>query len=1076
VEAARVEGLIVDGHLNETDDETLHRLLEAHTHYLTRTESGEVVVARRQDDMMVFVMRRRWHEQKAPSVLPFAPSLAEPMYRALSGLSGTMIGPDYRGEPVLAAYEPAPALGLGVVTKIDLAEIRAPFIRAGAASAGAALVLAIAASIAFLRISAPMIRHIAESEERFRLLVESAPDAIFVQTGQVFSYVNPAAVRLYGASFPEQMIGTPVVERFDPGYRSSGEERAKRRNVERTMLPNGDFMHIKMDGTPVDVEVSSMPVRYAGKDGALVFVRDISARKRAEAIDRARLRLLEFSIAHSMDEILTATLDEIEALTGSTIGFYHFVEPDQMTLSLQNWSTNTLMKMCTAEGKGSHYDVSEAGVWVDCVYERRPVIHNDYASLAHRRGMPKGHVPVTREIVVPIFRGDLIKAIIGVGNKAVDYDRDDIETVSRIGDISWDIVERRRIEEALRESEERYRTTLDGMIEGCQIVGPDWRYLYMNEAACRHGRKPKSELLGKTMMEAYPGIDETPMFATLRECMENRRSSQMENEFVYPDGSTGTFFLSFEPVPEGIFILSLDISDRKRAEHDLVISERKYRAMIMNLSEGFYATTLDGVLLDHNPEFNRVLGFDPEQKLVGVRLPDFWQNPDERTVYVKQLKKNGVVRNYLIRAIKQNGENIFVEASARIVNDESGKSQHIEGSFIDVTDRRRAEDALEKSAKFLDSVIEQSPVAAWISDAHGNLLRTNKSLCDLLRITPEEVVGKYNVFNDNIVKEQGHLPKVRAVFKKGKTARFEIKYDTAQLDILKLKDSATAYLDITIFPIRDPAGRITNAVIQEQDITERRRAEEEIKQLNEDLEQRVRDRTAQLEAINKELESFSYSVSHDLRAPLRAVDGFTKVLAEDYHTALDEEGRRLARVIRDNTQRMGKLIDDLLAFSRVGRGELHMSLVNMELAARSVFAEVTTEEERKRIDFTVGKLPPAQGDPTMLRQVWTNLISNAVKFSSQRDRAVIKLSGEEQPDSLVYRITDNGAGFDMKYASKLFGVFQRLHGEREFPGTGVGLAIVQRVVLRHGGSVWAEGGVDKGATFTFSLPKNGGTS
>src|SRR5512136_368090 len=195
-------------------------------------------------------------------------------------------------------------------------------------------------------------------------------------------------------------------------------------------------------------------------------VRDITELRRVENIMRARLRLLEFANSHSMDEFLTATLDEIEALTGSTIGFYHFLEPDQKTLSLQNWSTNTLENMCTTGGKGSHYGIAQAGVWVDCVYERRPVIHNDYAFLPHRKGMPEGHAPVVREVVVPIFRGNLIKAVIGVGNKSTNYDERDIGIVSQLGDLSWDIAERKQAEEKLKKSEENYRTLVENLNVG----------------------------------------------------------------------------------------------------------------------------------------------------------------------------------------------------------------------------------------------------------------------------------------------------------------------------------------------------------------------------------------------------------------------------------------------------------------------------------------------------------------------------------------------------------------------------------------------------------------------------------
>jgi signal transduction histidine kinase len=252
---------------------------------------------------------------------------------------------------------------------------------------------------------------------------------------------------------------------------------------------------------------------------------------------------------------------------------------------------------------------------------------------------------------------------------------------------------------------------------------------------------------------------------------------------------------------------------------------------------------------------------------------------------------------------------------------------------------------------------------------------------------------------------------------------------------------------------------------------ERRNAEEKIHELNLRLEQRVAERTTELEVANKELEAFSYSVSHDLRTPLRAVDGFSQAVLEDYGDQLPEEGRRDLQTIREGAQRMGTLIDDLLEFSRLSRAPLNKQTVDNGHLVRDILKSLAWQHEDRQVEIGVEDLPECQGDPALLNQVWVNLLSNALKYTGQCASAIIEIGCQKGPEENVYFVRDNGAGFDMRHANKLFGVFQRLHRTDEFEGTGVGLAIVQRIIARHGGRIWAEAAVNLGATFYFTLNK-----
>ena len=437
---------------------------------------------------------------------------------------------------------------------------------------------------------------------------------------------------------------------------------------------------------------------------------------------------------------------------------------------------------------------------------------------------------------------------------------------------------------------------------------------------------------------------------------------------------------------------------------------------------------------------------DPE--FIPAKWPDTWK-------YLKEKSKLTIETKHRAK----DGRIIPVEIVANFI--EFG-GRELDCAFVrDITQRKQAETALRESEDRYRQLFELESDAIFLIDNEtGRILEANSAASELYGYSHDELLTKKN---SDLSAEPEDTQRVTQT-----TPPAADQIVAVPLRFHRKKDGTVFAVEITGRFFMRQGQSVHIAAIR--NVTERRQAEEEIRQLNAELEQRVVERTAQLAAANKELEAFSYSVSHDLRGPLRAIDGYTGILAEDYEPALDAEGKQMCARIRYQTQRMGQLIDDLLAFSRLSRAEMYMSIINMEMLVSSVFDELVTPERQEHIDFRLNPLPPAPGDPALIRQVWINLLSNAAKFSANRERAVIEVSGREEAGEFIYSVRDNGAGFDMRYADKLFGVFQRLHSEKEFEGTGVGLAIIQRIIHRHGGRIWAESEVAQGATFFFTLP------
>jgi PAS domain S-box-containing protein len=473
-------------------------------------------------------------------------------------------------------------------------------------------------------------------------------------------------------------------------------------------------------------------------------------------------------------------------------------------------------------------------------------------------------------------------------------------------------------------------------------------------------------------------------------------------------------------------------------------------------------TDLEGIILWVNPAFISLTGYTagevngktPNLLSSGRHDAEFYQNL--WTIILEGRTWRGTFTNR-----RKDGSFYDDEQTITPVRSIEGTITHFVSIMNDVTDRKRGELALQESESQFRTMVNAIPQLAWVAHADGLIFWYNQRWYDYTGTAPEQMTGAgwQRLLDPDL------LPKVMEVWNESiaNGRPFDMEFP------LRAADGHYGWFLTRVFPFKDATGEIVRWFGTHTDVSRKREADEEIRRLNATLEQRVAERTAELETANKELEAFSYSVSHDLRAPLRAVDGFSQVVLEDYGAQLPEEGRRDLETIRRGAQSMGVLIDDLLTFSRLSRIPLKKQEVDTGLLVRSVLGGLHAERKGRQIEIRILELPSCQADPALLRQAWINLLSNALKYTRHRQPGVIDIGCKLEQGESVYYVRDNGAGFDMQYGHKLFGVFQRLHGKDEFEGTGVGLAIVQRIIHRHGGRVWAEAALDRGATFSFTL-------
>ncbi|MGE5429951.1 MAG: PAS domain S-box protein [Syntrophomonadaceae bacterium] len=657
--------------------------------------------------------------------------------------------------------------------------------------------------------------------------------------------------------------------------------------------------------------------------------------------------------------------------------------------------------------------------------------------------------------------------------------------------------------DALVLSENKYRTLLEQASDCIILTDDSANILEANSTTCDLLGYEKSEILNHNLKDFVPPGDLEAYPLKYRQ-LQTGEKVLTERRLRHKNGKFINVEISAKMVMSGIVqAIIRDISERKEMEDRLRRSEEQYRLLFRENPHPMWVFDKNTFrFLAVNNAAIEQYGYSREEFL-SMTIKDI--RPKEDLPSLDNNLRETISQEYHSsgpwRHVKKSGQVIFVDITSNNIAFEGRVARLTLAN--DITEKKMALEALQDNEKRYKSLFEYSPISIWEEDfsiikSHIDLLKTTgiTDFRDYLEKYPEEVTQsiemvrildineatlelfeaekKEDIINafPGIAEQESYRVQRESItaIAEGKT-RFEV---SSVRRTLKGKEIHVYIRWNVAEGFEDTYGKVLVSIV---DITELKKTEEALKEsneelnkLNEELEDRVKKRTEQLEAANKELEAFSYSVSHDLKAPLRAIDGFSQILLDDYAPQFNPEAKKFLNIISKNAGQMEQLIEDLLSFSKIYNREKNEVVINMDAMVKSITDQVLKDNGSRSILFTIKDLPEAVGDRPMLQQVWINLISNAVKFTKDRETALIEIGGEKRENELVYYIKDNGTGFNMEYAYKLFGVFQRLHPASEFEGTGVGLAIVQRILRRHEGKIWAEAEQSKGATFFFSIP------
>ncbi len=725
--------------------------------------------------------------------------------------------------------------------------------------------------------------------------------------------------------------------------------------------------------------------------------------------------------------------------------------------------------------------------------EREAILENKWKAYADHllsQGVTYAHLGMTFSDwsrVVKLYRDMALPYIFNAYEKDLANLKNVLDGMNKMLDMALNIIaesyfieknaliaeEQKRKEEAQKElekSESRFKALFENSTDHIFMVDQNIRIQYINHVA---PELKKEDVVGANLLDFQTEEGRKIVEKAIKSVFKTGKPITYEHEVPMPGADSRFYTSSVAPVFEDSSVVSAAFISRdetnrmiaqKQIENLKVQLQKKVEQLNLALSIGkigVWDWDLKDDLIYWDDTMFKVFGMDPAD--FHNRYQDFGNkiHPEDRKLVEEEIQRS-IEQNKMFdidfRVIHQDKSIHHITGRGKVTYNDEGVPVRMTGTNMDITDLKSKQVAIENITR---AIYKSNLVSEF--DLEGNILYANEAFLELVGYSREELIGKHHsllVDKDysQSAEYQGFWRKLsRGKFLKGEYQRYT-------------KNGSRVWIQGNYNPIIDENGEPYKVLKIAYEITPIKEAEEQLRSFNEQLEIQVANRTAELKAINSELESFTYTVSHDLRAPIRAIDGFGNILNKKLEGRIDEKEVHFLRNILEGSAMMGKLIDDLLSFSRVGRIEKRLSVFSMEHLMQQIFRDLTQGKDTGRIDFTLDALPEVKADREMLRLAIGNIMGNALKYSSTRERSVIHVGFKKDKKHYEFSISDNGVGFEMEYQSKVFEIFQRLHSDEDFEGTGVGMAIVKRIIDRHGGKIWVTSELDIGTTFYFTLP------